>query len=462
MSGAAYRDAVAAALADGAVFGGLHASEGGGVVRALLVERDGSCRLETASTAHGRVPSLVDLTRAAGWDEREAADLYGVAFSGHDPLRPLLNHDAPLERWTVSVTGDDAHQVAVGPIHAGVIESGHFRFHVVGDRILLLDARLGYKHRGLERAAEGLPLTDGLAVIARACGACWVTNAVSYAHACEEALGLTPTPALARARTILLELERLWSHLNDIGAICAGVGLAAGTQRFLALVEEARRLNAHLTGHRFLFGTVAVGGSALDLDADAVRAARAELQRIRTESTSAWRELLFNASFMDRMPDIGVVSLDDAVALGAVGPAARASGLAVDVRATSPRLAYDGFEPALLRRLSGDVEARLEQRALEVIPCLDVLDALLGDPVRPATSVPGGSEAAIGIGRVESPRGATSCVVERNGDRVERVRLRTGSYANWPVVAHAATDNLLPDFPLINKSFELCYACADR
>ncbi len=190
--------------------------------------------------------------------------------------------------------------------------------------------------------------------------------------------------------------------------------------------------------------------------------ARAELERIRRASASAWRELLFNASFMDRMPDIGIVSRDDAADLGAVGPAARAAGLAEDVRATSPRLAYDGFQPALLRRLAGDVQARLEQRALEVIPCLDILDALLDGPLRPTAAVSGGPERAIGIGRVESPRGATSCIVERNGDRVERVRLRTGSYANWPVVAHAAADNLLPDFPLINKSFELCYACVDR
>jgi Ni,Fe-hydrogenase III large subunit len=462
MSGPAYLNAVASALADGAAFGGLYASQQGRIVRALLVGADGACRLESIEAAGEPIPSLVALTRAAGWDEREAGDLYGVGFSGHEPMRPLLDHAAPLASWTVPVTGDDAHQVAVGPIHAGVIESGHFRFHVVGDRILLLDARLGYKHRGLERAAEGLTLRDALPVIARACGACWVTNAVSYAHACEEALGLESTPELARARTILLELERLWSHLNDIGAICAGVGLAAGTQRFLALVEEARRLNARLTGHRFLFGSVAIGGSALELHGDDVRHARSELQRIRTESASAWRELLFNASFMDRMPDIGSVSLDAATALGAVGPAARASGLAEDVRATSPRLAYEGFAPALLRRPAGDVQARLEQRALEVIPCLDILERLLDGPLAPAEATTGGPEAPIGIGRIESPRGATSCVVERSGDRIERVRLRTGSYANWPVVAHAAADNLLPDFPLINKSFELCYACADR
>ena len=148
--------------------------------------------------------------------------------------------------------------------------------------------------------------------------------------------------------------------------------------------------------------------------------------------------------------------------LGAVGPAARAAGCADDVRSVSPRLSYEGFEPVVPERPAGDVQARLDQRAVELWQSFELLDGLLARPVAPAAATPTGRERQIGIGRVESPRGATSCVVERDGDRIERLRLRTGSYANWPVVAYAAADNLLPDFPLINKSFELCYACADR
>jgi Ni,Fe-hydrogenase III large subunit len=162
------------------------------------------------------------------------------------------------------------------------------------------------------------------------------------------------------------------------------------------------------------------------------------------------------------MPDIGIVNAEAAMTLGVVGIAARAAGVPDDVRTCSPRLAYEGFEPAGLRRAAGDVQARLEQRALELLPCLDILERLLADPVRPSAAVAASTETAVGIGRVESPRGATSCIVERNGNRVGRVRLRTGSYANWPAVAFAAAGNLLPDFPLINKSFELCYACVDR
>jgi len=458
----AYRERIAAALDEGWRFAGLHASEGGAVVRTLLVDPGGDTRLETVAIQGGVAPSIVDLAHGAAWDEREAHDLHGVGFDGHEPLRPLVDHDLDLEAWTVPVRGDGPYQVAVGPIHAGVIESGHFRFHVVGDLILHLDARLFYKHRGLERAAEGHTLDAGLAYAARACAACSITNSVAYAHACEDALGLETTPELARARTILLELERAWSHLNDIAAVCAGVGLAAGNNRFSALTEQARRLNAALTGHRFLFGSVHVGGSSLEIDAAAAQTAREELAAIDAEARSAWRELLFNASFQDRLPDVGVVATDDAVRLGAVGPSARAAGVPDDARIGAGRLAYGDFEPVLPRRAVGDVRARFEQRALELPQSLDLLASLLDRPLRPADATPGGEECKIGVGRAESPRGATSCVVERDGDRLARLRLRTGSYANWPVVAFAAAHNMLPDFPLINKSFELCYACADR
>lgn len=458
---ASYRERITAALAAGSRFAGLHATGSGALVRTLLVDRDGASRLETVATENGFAPSIVDLAPASSWDEREAHDLQGVRFAGHEPLRPLVDHDRALERW-VPVRGDDAYQVAVGPIHAGIIESGHFRFHVVGERILHLDAHLFYKHRGLEQAAVGKTLEEGGAYAARACAACAVTNGVAYAHACEDALGLVSTAGLARVRTILLELERQWSHLNDIAAVCAGVGLAAGNNSFAALTERARRLNATLTGHRLLFGSVRVGRSDLTLGAGDVRAARGEVAALRTDSARAWRELLFNASFQDRLPDIGVVTAVHAERLGAVGPAARGAGLVDDVRAQSPRLAYDGLEPVVPRRAEGDVQSRLEQRALELLQTFELLERLLDGPVGPAVAEPGAEERPIGVGRVESPRGATSCVVERNHDRIERLRLRTGSYANWPVVAHAATGNLLPDFPLINKSFELCYACADR
>ena len=368
MSGPTYRATVESALSAGWRFAGLHASAGGALVRTALVDPGGSIRIETAAAEEGTVPTIVDLAPAAGWDEREAADLYGIRFDGHEPLRPLVDHDLDLDlkHWTVRVRGDDAYQIAVGPIHAGVIESGHFRFHVVGDRILHLDARLFYKHRGLERAAEGRPLEDGLAYAMRACAACAVSNTVAYAHACEDALGLQPTRQLARARTILLELERVWSHLNDIAAVCAGVGLAAGNTRLTALAEQARQLNERLTGHRFLFGSVrARRERARDRRRDrrcGAGRARRDCRRGEKRVARAALQLLLPGPTSRRRNGHG----RDARTLGAVGPAARASGLADDVRTSSARLAYDGFAAVMPAKPTGDVQARLEQRALEL------------------------------------------------------------------------------------------------
>jgi Ni,Fe-hydrogenase III large subunit len=456
-----YREDVAAHLDDGWSFAGLYAVTAHGPVRALFA-KEGAIHVESIDVVDGRVPSIVDLAPAAGWDEREAHDLYGVRFKGHEPLRPLVDHDLDLASWTVPVEGSDAYHVAVGPIHAGVIESGHFRFHLVGEKILHLDARLFYKHRGLERAAEGTSLEEGARFVARACAACAVSNTLAYAQAVEQSRGLRPGPELARARTVLLELERVWSHLNDISAVCAGTGLAAGAMRFAGLTERARRLNERVAGHRFLFGTVDVGGSRFAVDEEAVGATRRELAELRSESASGWRELLFNRSFQDRLPEVGVVRARDARRLGASGPAARASGLEQDARSDSPGLAYDEFVPVVPTRALGDVQARLEQRHLELTQSFELLDSLLDRPLAPCAAENGFPERELGAARVESPRGATLCVVERDGDRVARVHLRTGSYANWPVVAFAAAGNMLPDFPLINKSFELCYACVDR
>ena len=457
---AAYRTEVESLLVAGWRYAGTYATSDGAMVRTLLAEPAGTTRLISVATDGGHAPSIVDLVPAAGWDEREAADLHGLGFVGHSPLRPLVDH---VEAgWTVPVGGDGPYQVAVGPIHAGIIESGHFRFHVVGDRILHLDARLFYKHRGLERAAEGQTLADGMRYVSRACAACAVSNGIAYAHACEQALGLTPTPGLARTRTVLVELERTWNHLNDIAAVCAGAGLAAGNHRFAALTEQARRLNADLTGHRFLFGAIRIGGSHLEADHTQVLAIRDRLRALRHQAATGWRELVFNTSFQDRLHDVGVLSGEQVGRLGTVGPAARASGLAEDLRAHSPRLTYPAFESAVPERATGDAKARLAQRALELWQSLALLDSLLDRPLTPTTAEPGAAQAGIGVGRVESPRGATSCIIERDGERLRRLHLRTGSYANWPSVTHAAAGNLLPDFPLINKSFELCYACADR
>jgi Ni,Fe-hydrogenase III large subunit len=460
-----YTDVVSSALADGARLASLYAATEGDapVIRAVICRPDGTLETCTVAVRDSSVPSLVEVAPAAEWPEREAHDLHGVRFDGHEPLRPLVDHPHDLGTWTVPVSGDDAYEVAVGPIHAGVIESGHFRLHVVGDRILHLDLRLFYKHRGLERAAEGRPIDEALAYAQRACGACAVTNSVAYAHAAEQLCGLRPAGDIARARTVLLELERLWSHLNDIAAICSGAGLAAGNQRFAALCEDARRLNHHLAGHRFLFDSVDVGRSRLYVNGHDLERARDVLSRLQSDSASAWRELAFNATFQDRLVDIGVLTHGTALEHGAVGPAARSAGIAVDARSDEDgRLAYDGFTPVMSERPTGDVRARFEQRHAELRQTFALLGQLLETPIYPASCETGGRRDERAVARVESPRGATICALEAEGSTLTRLHLRTGSCTNWPVLARVVPGNLMPDFPLINKSFELCYACSDR
>ncbi|HEX5287590.1 MAG TPA: hypothetical protein VFX25_01870 [Streptosporangiaceae bacterium] len=308
-----------------------------------------------------------------------------------------------------------------------------------------------------------MPLAPALAVVSRACAACAVANGVAYATAAEQALGLRATPQLGRARALLLELERTWNHLNDIAAVCAGVGMAPGNAWFLALTERARRLNAALTGHRFLFSTVQVGGSSLTLDPAAVQECARELAALRAGAETGWRELAFNGSFQDRLGGVGVVDAAACARLGVTGPAARAAGLAEDIRMTSPYPGYEGFGPVTPVTATGDVRDRLGQRMLELRQAFGLLDLILdGGPVSPAAAAADDPGRPVGAGLAESSRGATSCIVEHEDGTLRRVRLRTASYANWPAVAHAAAGSLLPDFPLINKSFELCYACADR
>jgi Ni,Fe-hydrogenase III large subunit len=470
---AAWRATIERALADGERFAGAWATEHRSQLgwRALLVGPRGPWAL-FCDAPGGVIDTIADLTPAANWDEREAHDLYGLRFAGHEPMRALATHTDDPAQWMTPVHGNGVHQVAVGPIHAGVIESGHFRFHVVGERILAMDPRLFYKHRGLERAAERLSPEQALPYIQRACAGCAVANTVAYAQAVEDARGLRPDHELRVNRTVLLELERVYNHLHDISAICAGVGFAPGSMAFAALKDHAQQTIAAAFGHRFLFGTIAIGTSAAALDAAAADTARASLRELRTEFAAAWRELEFTGSLQARLGGVGVLGAQDAITFGAVGPAARAAGVREDVRSHSPRLAYEGFEPAMLRPPAvpaGDVGARLRLRAIELNASFDLLDEPLSQPLAPGGALTGSTtdtrdtgRGRFGAGRVESPRGATACVVELADDVLARVHLRTGSYANWPALAHTTAGNLIPDFPLINKSFELCYACVDR
>jgi Ni,Fe-hydrogenase III large subunit/Ni,Fe-hydrogenase III component G len=432
-------------------------------------------------------PSISPLIPAAHWDEREAKDLLGIIPVGHpDPRRLVLHErwprgyhplrkDAPLhvglpdaERHFVpfEVHGEGVYQLPVGPIHAGIIEPGHFRFSAMGERVLHLDARLFFAHRGLEKLVEGRSFAAALPIVERACGVCTVTHALAYAEAVE-ALTETSVPPRARwARVLLAELERLYNHVGDLGNICAGIGFHSGVARLGSLKERLLRVNDGLTGHRYLTGMVAPGGLALDLDPTALAALPRTLEAIGVELASAVRAIVRSEGVMSRLGGTGIVGIETAVALGALGVTARASGLGLDLRLDRPYAAYSDLEVRLVTALGGDVAARFHVRAQEASESLRLIREAAGrlpaGPIStPRSRTPAAGESALGA--AEGPRG-TSWIWLRAGPEgtIDRLRLRSGSFANWPIVAAAAPGNLVPDFPLINKSFELCYACTDR
>ena len=424
---------------------------------------------------------------AAHWDEREAKDLFGIVPVGHpDPRRLVLHEHFPqgyhplrkdvpadvrppdAERHFVpfEVHGEGVYQLPVGPIHAGSIEPGHFRFSAIGERVLHLDARLFFVHRGLEKLVEGRSFGAALPIVERACGVCAVTHALAYSQAVEGLTGTVIPPRAAWARVLLAELERLYNHVGDLGNICAGIGFQPAVSRLSWLKERLLRLNDALTGHRYLTGVVAPGGLLADLDPRGLAALSETLDTIGPELASAIRSIIRSEGVMGRFHGTGVVSSDLASALGALGVAARASGLGVDLRIDRPYAAYDELSVGIVAASAGDAAARFHVRAQEAHESLRLVrEAARRLPAGPI-AVPLETTPALGdstLGAAEGPRGASWIWLRAGTDgTIDRMRLRSASFANWPVVAAAASGNLVPDFPLINKSFELCYACADR
>ena len=431
-------------------------------------------------------PSITPVVPAAHWDEREARDLLGIVPVGHPDPRRLVLHERwprgyhPLRKDVAvgerpetadrrfipfEVHGEGAYTLPVGPIHAGIIEPGHFRFSAIGERVLHLDARLFFTHRGLEKLAEGRTLEGATPLIERACGVCGVAHGIAWAEAVET---LTTTDVPARAvwtRVLLAELERLYNHVGDLGNMCAGIGFTSGVARLGLLKERLVRANDALTGHRYLAGIVVPGGLARPLDGAALSALPVLVAGIESEVSAAVRAIVRSEGVMARFRATGVVSTETATALGATGVAARASGIDADLRRDRPYAAYGEAAVSVVTAAGGDAAARFHVRAQEAVESarmvLDVARRLPAGEVR----VPIGRATAgdVAVAGVEGPRGASWLWLRAGSDgTVDRVRLRSASFANWPVVAAAVPGNLVPDFPLINKSFELCYACTDR
>ena len=430
-------------------------------------------------------PDVSGVFPAALRMQRAAFDLFGVRAEGARDERRWLRHSAWPEGIFpgrksedaaathagriddypfVAVAGDGVHEIPVGPVHAGTIEPGHFRFSVVGERVLRLEERLGYTHKGIEKRFESMSVRDAVRLAARVSGDSTVAFAWAYSMAAEGASFFTPPERALWLRGLLLERERIANHLGDLGFIGNDAGLAFGLAQFGRLKEDALRLNRALFGHRYLMDVVIPGGVARDLDRDGVKALRMQTAALQSEVRRLKHIYEEHSGLQDRFIGAGRVVPELADRLGLCGLAGRASGMSWDLRAQFPPVPYDSLEVQMATHRNGDVAARVTVRFEELLEslalCTTILDRLPHSEVSIELPLP--SEGSVGLGWVEGWRGEVLVALECGPHgALRRVHPHDPSWQNWPLLEHAVIDNIVPDFPLINKSFNLSYSGVD-
>ncbi len=428
-------------------------------------------------------PDLADVFACANRMQRAAYDLVGIRSGAADQRQWLrhaawpadvypLRRDFGLENWYgndveqyrfVQVAGEGVHEIPVGPVHAGTIEPGHFRFSVVGEKVLRLEERLGYVHKAVDKLFESRDLVAGSRLAGRISGDSTVAYAWAYAMAVEGLAGVAPPPRALWLRAAALERERVANHLGDLGYLGNDGGLAFGLAQFMRLKEEWLRLNARLFGHRYLMDYVIPGGVERNIGrhgCDEIAAQCAALAR----EVRVLRDLYDDhAGLQDRFLTCGRLAPETARLLGVVGLAARASGLPLDARVAPGHEPYDRLGVALQTQTAGDVAARVAVRFDEIAESLRLLEAIvegvpLGEIATPFATVGGRGR---GLGRVEGWRGEVVVALESDGGTIRRCHAHDPSWQNWPALEHAVIGNIVPDFPLINKSFNLSYSGQD-
>jgi len=457
----------------------------GFLLRVLLADDDGLSLLEhTLPDGDARYPDLSSIFPAANRMQRAVFDLVGLQSDAEDQRPWLWQAGWPIDRFPlrrgfeaspkwesgeeeypfVRVTGDGVHEIPVGPVHAGIIEPGHFRLQVVGEKILRLEERLGYVHKGIEKRFEGFHLSEGHRLAGRVSGDSTVAYAWAYAQAAESIAQLeVPARALA-LRALCLERERIANHLGDLGYLGNDGGFAFGLSQFSRLKEDVLRANAGAFGHRLLMDVVVPGGVAVDLSAEAASALRRQAEDLARELRTLRSIYDEHAGLQDRFRTCGQVSRELAVKLGLTGLAARASGVPKDLRCSFPVPPYAELGVRAACREAGDVAARVAVRFDELVESLRLTRALLD--ALPAGEVallyPGSPGERFGLGIVEGWRGPIVVALD-SGPRgsVRRCHPHDPSWQNWPVLEHAVIGNIVPDFPLINKSFNLSYSGHD-
>jgi len=427
-----------------------------------------------------QLPTLSGVSFPASRFERELRDLFGIEPIGHPQPRRLVLHQHWPDDWypmrrdagpppemTVSaeqfpfvpVSGTGVYEIPVGPVHAGLIEPGHFRFWVVGETILRMKARLWFVHKGIERLFEGKNVLSGVDLAERISGDTAVGHTLAYCQAVEDARRVVVPEQARILRAVLLELERVYNHVADIGALCNDVGFGLAQAWALSLREELMQLNREVTGHRLLRGGVVPGGAHVER-----LPAYEELDRVGARFEELVELTGSNAFVMERFTGTATLNESDVHDLGLVGPAARASGVSFDARTAHPNvdLAKE-FVPAV--RQGGDVLARYQVRIDEVRASLRILVDLIEGPLPLHAHAPRGSASerltGSGVGIVEGWRGAIVHRVELVGGLLARVKIVDPSFLNWPGLPVSLTNTIVPDFPLANKSFNLSYAGND-
>ncbi|MGC8483384.1 MAG: NADH-quinone oxidoreductase subunit C [Thermodesulfobium sp.] len=424
---------------------------------------------------------------SANWLEREIFDTFGIKPIDHSDLRPVINFpdwpkdiflmrkdfvDKKVDRGIakdfnfIPVKGEGIFQVPVGPIHAGIIEPGHFRFFVFGEDMINLQAQLFFTHRGIEKRLEGLDINDALFHIERLCGVSSVSHGYAFSKAIENIYDLHTSKYSEFSRVIILELERLYNHIGDIGNMCAGVGFHFAVSRGAILKERLQQLNFKYFGHRYLRGIICPGGlnrSMLFDDEMFVKLDAIEHELIELFESIRGYELL-----LDRFITTGVLPKDVASEMGATGVALRASGINFDTRKDIGYSVYPDLKFNIPYQTEGDVYCRFVQRYEESIESFKIIKQCYEnikklDNKAFFTDLPEKIKTNTGIGITETPRGtALHWVMLDDFGKIFRIHIRSASHRNWMVLPICIPKNIIPDFPLINKSFELCYSSCDR
>ena len=441
-----------------------------------LVDVDNREYRHFSERVNGAIPSITPVTPAAAWYERELHDLYGIAIEGHPNLQPLVFHEGwpdnlhprlngPVcgEYSFLKVQGEGVCEVPVGPVHAGIIEPGHFRFSVVGDTILNLELRHFYTHKGTEARFEGIPVASGVMLAEAVSGDNCFAHAVAFSQAVENAFGLSVPPRGRALRLIGLELERMLAHIADVGALCGDVAFVVPAAYTARLKELLLRASARFVGTRCWRGLCRPGGMTRDLDDQSLRELAARIAGAANDFAELAQMILQTPSVLNRFESTGVLKKDIARSLGVVGPAARASGLKLDIRRDHPYGRYRTVTVDVPHLNSGDVLARARIRTDEVaISARLIANAVKEMPTGAiAVAVPWQSSAE-GFSAVESPRGELFYYLRIRDGRIQRCHIKSPSFQNWPALPMAVPGNIIADFPLINKSFNLSYSGCDR